>query len=78
MSASNTARALLATLVLCAIALLSSSAFAQARATDGPRLRGGFSLVAGPYVAYDFAGRSALGGVGCPSFDVLPFGNCDS
>jgi hypothetical protein len=51
MNASNTARALLATVVLCAIALLSSSAFAQARATDGPRLRGGFSLVAGPYVA---------------------------
>jgi hypothetical protein len=64
MSATNTARVLLATVALCAIALLSSSAFAQARSSDGPRFRGGFSLVAGPYVPYGVSGASASGGAG--------------
>lgn len=58
------ARWFAATLVTAAFMLASNAANAQARSTDGARFRGGFSLVAGPYVPYGVSGTSASGGAG--------------
>ncbi len=57
-------RAALAPLALAAIVASASSAHAQARATDGARFRGGFSLGAGPYLPFGTSNMASAGGAG--------------
>ncbi len=50
--------------VTMALALSTSAAHAQERSTDGARVRGGFSLVAGPYVPLGASGAATTGAAG--------------
>lgn len=53
-----------------ALSIGAGEARAQARSTDGVRVRGGFSLVGGPYVPTGVSGMSATGGAAGLSFRV--------
>lgn len=69
-SLGRTATTIAAATMTLAIALCGSDARAQARATDGVRVRGGISLVGGPYVPTGVSGMSTTGGAAGLSFRI--------